>query len=159
MRKILFLIFLVLVGCDKPTDFSRDALQEKLVNTNQQELIFKNILTKHKGNKILIDVWASWCKDCIVTLPDLKKIQDKNPDVHFVFLSLDKSLKRWKRAIEHFQIVGDHYFMIEGKNGVLGDFLGLWWIPRYIVVNESGAITLFKSTKITDKNILEAFKK
>ena len=49
--------------------------------------------------------------------------------------------------------------MMEGKKGASGDFLNLCWIPRYVVVNESGEITLFKATKITDKNILEALKK
>ena len=49
--------------------------------------------------------------------------------------------------------------MKEGKKGGLGDFLNLWWIPRYVVVNEIGEILLFKATKITDKNISEALKK
>ncbi len=48
--------------------------------------------------------------------------------------------------------------MAEGKKGTFGKFLGLWWIPRYVVVNEFGEIILFKATKITDKNILKALK-
>jgi len=48
--------------------------------------------------------------------------------------------------------------MKTGKKGAFGRFLGLWWIPRYIVVNELGEIIVFKATKITDKNILKAFK-
>jgi hypothetical protein len=48
--------------------------------------------------------------------------------------------------------------MVTGKKGALGKFLGLWWIPRYLVINEFGEITLFKATKITDKNILKALK-
>ena len=88
-----------------------------------------------------------------------KKVQEENPAVHFVFLSLDKSIERWKKAVERLQITGDHYYMMEGKKGAFGDFLGLWWIPRYVLLNESGEITLFKATKITDKNILEALKK
>ena len=161
-KKILFLflfVLFVLVGCHRPTQFSNEALQEKFLGFNQQELTFKTILSKHKGNKILIDVWASWCSDCIVTLSDLKKLQEENPAVHFVFLSLDKSIERWKKAVERLQITGDHYYMMEGKKGAFGDFLGLWWIPRYVLLNESGEITLFKATKITDKNILEALKK
>ena len=148
-----------LIGCQNPTQFSTEALQEKFINISQQEESFMNILSKHKGNKLLIDVWASWCSDCIETLPILKNLQTDNPDVHVVFLSLDRSLKNWKKAIERFQISGDHYYMREGKKGAFGDFLNLWWIPRYLVVNESGEITLFKATKISDKKILEALKK
>jgi hypothetical protein len=49
--------------------------------------------------------------------------------------------------------------MKAGKKGELGDFLNLWWIPRYVVLNELGEITLFKATKITDEKIVEALKK
>ena len=113
-KKILFLFLFVLfllVGCHRPTQFSNEALQEKFLGFNQQELTFKTILSKHKGNKILIDVWASWCSDCIVTLSDLKKLQEENPAVHFVFLSLDKSIERWKKSVERLQITGDYYYI------------------------------------------------
>ena len=157
--KQLGLVFLFLViGCHNPTRFSNEALSEKFVSISQQDVTFQNILKKHQGNKILIDIWASWCRDCILTLPDLKQLQHENPKVHFVFLSLDKSKERWVKATDRLKIKGDHYFMAEGKKGTFGKFLGLWWIPRYMVINESGEITLFKATKITDKNILNALK-
>ena len=157
--KQLGLVFLFLViGCHNPTRFSKEALSEKFVSISQQDVTFQNILKKHQGNKILIDIWASWCRDCILTLPDLKQLQHENPKVHFVFLSLDKSKERWIRVIDRLKIKGDHYYMAEGKKGAFGRFLGLWWIPRYVVVDESGEITLFKATKITSKNILKALK-
>lgn len=159
MKKLLLLFVLILFSCEKPTQFSADALQEKFTNTNLAEVTFQEILEKHKGKKILIDVWASWCRDCVVSLADLKTLQSKNPEVSYVFLSLDRTVNSWKKGIDHFQMKGDHYFMREGKKGEFGSFLNLWWIPRYIVVNELGEITLFKATKITDKKILEALKK
>tara|TARA_B110000003_G_scaffold276446_1_gene322978 strand:+ start:29289 stop:29768 length:480 start_codon:yes stop_codon:yes gene_type:complete len=159
MKKNFFLFLLVLIGCQEPKQFSNQALQEKFITISNQEKSFKYILEKHKGKKILIDIWASWCSDCIVTLPILKKLQTENPHVSFIFLSLDRSLKSWKNSIVRFQIKGDHYYMKEGKKGGVGDFLNLWWIPRYIVVNEFGEISLFKATKITDQNILKALKK
>ena len=159
MKKLLLLVFLVLISCEKPTHFTTDALQEKFTNLDLEEITFQKILEMHKGQKILIDVWASWCRDCVVSLQDLKNLQSKNPEVDYVFLSLDRTINSWKKGLNRFQMQGDHYFMKEGKKGELGNFLNLWWIPRYIVVNELGEITLFKATEITDKNILEALKK
>lgn len=161
MRRILVILCVALLwGCGKtPTEFSESALFEPLINVDESSEAFYKVLEKHKGKKILINVWASWCKDCIVGLPDLKKLQEENPEVSYVFISLDKGVKSWKRGIDRFQIEGDHYYMPQGKKGTLGKFLGLWWIPRYVVVNESGEISLFKATKITDKKILEALKK
>jgi thiol-disulfide isomerase/thioredoxin len=148
-----------LVSCERPTQFSSEALGETFLNWNEEEVTFKEIANQHKGSTVLIDIWASWCKDCIVTLPELKLLQKEYPEVKYVFLSLDRTPKSWKRGVERFQIQGEHYYMKEGKKGPLGDFLNLWWIPRYVVLNEKGDIVLYKATKITDKNILEALKK
>ncbi|MEQ6123001.1 TlpA disulfide reductase family protein [Pseudotenacibaculum sp. MALMAid0570] len=161
MKKIsLFVCLLLLLSCSKnPAHFSEEALQETLLSKDGTTTTFQQVLKKYKGKKVLIDVWASWCGDCIKGLPNLKQLQNDNPEVQYLFLSIDKSKRNWKRAIDNYQIKGDHYLMPQEKKGALGKFLRLWWIPRYIVVNESGEISLFKATKITDKNILEAFKK
>ena len=157
MKKLLFILYvLLLFGCEKPTQFSEVALEETFLNWNEEEVTFKEMMNQYKGSKVLIDIWASWCKDCIVTLPQLKTLQKNHPDVKFVFLSLDKTPKSWKNGVERFQIEGEHYFMQGGKKGAFGDFLNVWWIPRYVVLNEEGEITLYKATKITDKNIVEA---
>lgn len=160
MKKIIVLVLiLALTSCEKPTQFSEEALQETFTSLGKEDVTFQSILEKHKGKKILIDIWASWCRDCIVRLPELKNLQKENPDVSYVFLSLDKSLNSWQKAIDRYKIEGDHYFMKSGKKGEFGDFLNLWWIPRYVVVDENKEITLYKATKITDKNISEALKK
>ena len=160
MKKVILVLLVVFLACgESPRQFTKEALQEKLTDLNQQEITFQEILTKHQGKKILIDIWASWCKDCIVSLSDLKKLQFNNKEVSYVFLSLDRNIHSWKKGIDRFQIEGDHYFMKEEKKGELGDFLNLWWVPRYLVVNELGEIELFKATEITDSNILEALKK
>ncbi|MGB1169474.1 MAG: TlpA family protein disulfide reductase [Flavobacteriaceae bacterium] len=158
MKKLFLSLLLLTAGCEMPTQFSNEALQDKFTSIDGQEYTLNTILTKHKGEKILIDIWASWCRDCIVTLSELKKLQQENPEVHYVFLSLDKSKKNWLKAVDRLKIKGDHYYMKTGKKGTFGRFLGLWWIPRYIVVNELGEIIVFKATKITDKNILKALK-
>ena len=159
IKKTYFLVLLLFIGCEKPTHFTQQSLEEVFMNFSQEEQTFESILKKHKGKKILIDVWASWCKDCLVGLPDLLKLQSEAPEVVYVFLSLDKTVPRWKRAIEHYQIKGDHYFMMQGNHGEFAKFINLWWIPRYMVVDEKGEIILFKATKITDKKIINALKK
>ena len=111
MKKLRIVFLFLIIGCQSPTRFTKEALNEKFVSIAQQDVTFQNILLKHQGNKILIDIWASWCRDCIVTLPELKKLQQKNPTVHFVFLSLDKSKERWIRAIDRLKIKGDHYYI------------------------------------------------
>lgn len=162
MRKIVLIIMLIsFAGCcfESPTEFTETSLTEEFITLTDERVTIGDILSKYKGKKVLIDIWASWCKDCIVGLPNLKKFQKKNPEVVYLFLSLDKSTRNWKQAIDRLGIEGDHFFMQVGKKGKFGKFLNVWWVPRYVVLNEKGEIVLYKATKITDKNIVEALRK
>ena len=162
-KKIIFLLItLVLTSCnfETPTQFSEKALNDTVYSINDKTQTFKEVLAQYKGKKILIDVWASWCGDCIKGLPTVKKLQKEFPDVVFLFLSVDKKQNSWKKGVQRFRIEGEHYNLPKGmKDGDLVDFLGVSWIPRYIVVDKQGSITVFNATKASDKRIVEALKK
>ena len=158
---IFFLLITVFYGCDfqSPKIFSEKAVNESFFDINNKSVLFKDILNKSNGKKTLINVWASWCSDCVAGFPNLKEFQKNNPDVNYVFLSINRSVFSWKKAILKYTIVGDHYFMKNGLNSDFGDFLNSNWTPRYMVLDEEGKIELFKAKKITDKRIVEALKK
>ena len=159
---LLVLFILLFVGCDfnVPTTFSEDALKDNSFSTiDNKKVDFQSILNQYNGETILVNVWASWCKDCIVGMPDLKDFQKKFPKVKYVFLSTDRSVFRWKKAMKKYNLKGAHFFMKNGLNSGFGDFLNSNWIPRYMVINKNGKIDLFKAKRITDKRIVEAIKK
>ena len=72
MKKLLLILLLVFTACsfEKPTQFSEEALQEEFLDWNGKKVSFDEVVSQYKGKKVLIDVWASWCKDCIVGLPN-----------------------------------------------------------------------------------------
>ncbi|WP_397447368.1 TlpA family protein disulfide reductase [Polaribacter sp. R77954] len=159
MKKIFLIIFITLVGCniDYPKQFSEKANLEMLIGVNNSKITLREVLHQHKGKKIVIDVWASWCKDCIVGFPKVKDLQAEFPDVVYLFLSVDISNSSWKKAIQKYNLTGEHYNLPQGMNdGDFVDFINLGWIPRYMVIDEEGEITLFKATNTSDKNIRKA---
>lgn len=161
MKGVWYLILIVVtMSCnfETPTQFSEPALQDEFVGMDGETTNLEAILAKHQGERILVDVWASWCSDCIVGMPVLKQIQDEFPSVTYLFLSQDRSVGAWKKGIEKYEIRGEHYFIKRGSNGPFSDFLNSNWIPRYMVIDEDGKITLFKAKKATDKRIKEALK-
>jgi thiol-disulfide isomerase/thioredoxin len=131
------------------TQFSEAALNDALLTLNDDSILFKSILEKHQGKTVFIDVWASWCKDCLKGLPSVKALQTEHPEVDFVYLSLDKTQKAWKKGIKRLEIKGDHYFMKSGWKGAMGTFLDLDWIPRYMIIDKQGKIKVFKAIETT----------
>lgn len=160
MKKIFLLLIIVFVSCSEdPKEFSEEANLEMLIGLDDSKITLREVLYQQKGKKIFIDVWASWCKDCIAGFPKVKELQKEFPDVVFLFLSVDISNPSWKRAIEKYNLVGEHYNLPKGMNeGDFVDFINLNWISRYMVINEKGQIQLFKATDPSDKKIIKALK-
>ncbi|WP_405608519.1 TlpA family protein disulfide reductase [Polaribacter sp. Asnod1-A03] len=160
-KVIIFTVFIILVSCnlEKPTVFTEKARNEKVYNLNGDSFSFKDILNQYKGKKILIDVWAGWCRDCIQGLPKVKELQKEYPEVIYLFLSVDERQATWKKGVKRYNITGEHYNLPNGmKEGDLVAFLNVSWIPRYLVVDENGKIAVFNVTKAYDKKIKDALK-
>ncbi|AOW17087.1 redoxin [Polaribacter vadi] len=160
MKKIFLLLIIVFVSCSEdPKEFSEEANLEMLIGLDDSKITLREVLYQQKGKKIFIDVWASWCKDCIAGFPKVKELQKEFPDVVFLYLSVDISNPSWKRAIEKYNLVGEHYNLPKGMNeGDFVDFINLNWISRYMVIDEKGQIQLFKATDPSDKKIIKALK-
>ena len=158
MKKINYILIFVLsvLSCkaqETPTKFSEAALNDTFITLEGNSISFKEILEANQGKTILVDVWASWCKDCIGGMPKVKNLQKAHKNVTYVFLSLDKTQEAWKKGIEKYNVQGQHYFMQSGWKGPFGEFIQLDWIPRYMVIGQNGKIKLFKAIEADDRKI------
>ncbi|GAA3653385.1 TlpA family protein disulfide reductase [Flavivirga jejuensis] len=163
MKKINYLLIVLIsfLSCntESPIQFSEAALNDTFMSFEGDEITFKSILEKHKGKTIVIDIWASWCGDCIKGMPKVKALQSEYKDVVYVFLSLDRGEAAWKRGIEKYQVKGDHYYMPSGKKCPFADFVKIDWIPRYMVINKANEIVVFNVIEADDDKLLKALKK
>ncbi len=159
MYLIAFLLFLNCKAQKTPTHFSETAKQDVFLTLDNQEITFQDILNSYEGKTVLIDVWASWCSDCLKGMPKVKQLQNEYPEVTYLFLSLDKKVEAWKNGIKKYEVNGEHYYMQSGWKGDFGAFLDLDWIPRYLVIDKKGNIELFKAITADDEKIKQAIEK
>ena len=61
------------------TEFSKEALSQKIMSLEGKKTSIADVLQKHEGKILIIDFWASWCQDCILALPAAKVLQENNP--------------------------------------------------------------------------------
>lgn len=126
-------------------EFSKESLSKKIISIDNKEISFSEILKKHNGKVTVIEVWASWCSDCVKAMPKVKEMQTNNPNVDYVFISMDKAFDKWQAGIEKHELKGDHYWATDGMKGEFGKSIDLDWIPRYIIIDKKGEIVIYRA--------------
>uniref|UniRef100_UPI00404ADE13 thioredoxin-like domain-containing protein n=1 Tax=Flavobacterium sp. TaxID=239 RepID=UPI00404ADE13 len=163
MKKIisLFSAALLTLSCSQAqqAEFKKEALESIMVSADNESISFQEVLKKYEGKTIVIDVWASWCSDCIAGMPKVKTLQQQFPDATYLFISMDKNYAAWTKGIAKYDVQGEHYLTPDGMKGVFGKAIKLDWIPRYMVVDKTGKIALFKSIEADDEKLIETLKK
>lgn len=162
MKKLIvsILAFTAFISCStaQKTSFSEKALAENLTAVDGLRIPFNTILENHKGKTIVIEIWASWCSDCVKAMPKLKELQKENPNVDYVFISMDKTMDKWVAGIAKHELKGDHYWSPDGMKGTFGQSIDLDWIPRYIIIDKTGKIVTYRAIETDFKQINKTLK-
>jgi thiol-disulfide isomerase/thioredoxin len=160
MKPIVLLLFFALASCTKAQKvvFPQEALADVFLSLEGEQIAFSKILESHKGEVVFVDIWASWCRDCIKGMPVLRQLQKEYNAVTFLFLSLDRSEKKWKQGIEKYPLVGEHYFSFKGWNSPFNKAIDLDWIPRYMIIDAEGKIALYDAETLNDPHLLKVLK-
>ena len=161
MKQLMYIaLCAIILSCAKaePVQFSETALNDTFTNLKGEQVSLQSILNVHKGKTIVLDIWASWCPDCIKGMPKVKTLQKDYPDVVYLFFSLDRGEEAWKRGIKKYNVVGEHYYMQNGKDCDFANFVNISWIPRYMLINKAGHIDVFNVVEANDEKLLKALK-
>jgi thiol-disulfide isomerase/thioredoxin len=104
-------------------------------------------LSSFRGQYVLIDFWASWCRPCRMENPILVKTYQEYKDKNFtiVSVSLDHNKASWLKAIRKDQLTWTHTSDLKfWKNGV-ALLYGVKTVPQNVLLDPEG--------KIVGKNI------
>lgn len=161
MKKIFSVLFFTIalaifaqkIPSELKTKFSPLGLQDKVENLEGKTLTIKDVLSEYKGKIVVLDLWATWCGDCIKNIPELKELKTNNPDIKFIYFSMDKTTEAWKNGIEKYDINGEHYYMGNNWKNEFSTSIDLNWIPRYIILDQDGNIAKYYAVKADDPDV------
>lgn len=98
-------------------------------------------LSDYRGKYLVLDFWASWCKDCRAEMPALKALYDKyEPEgIQFLGVSFDTDLQ----AMIDYGFEADIPWMvvcnqIKMKENPISAAYGLHWIPTMFLICPEG---------------------
>jgi len=142
------------------TKFSKEALAQKLEDKDGKAISINEILKQHKGKILILDFWAGWCRDCLKAFPKAKELEAKNPNVNFVFLSLERSKEGFLKSLDRFEMADkENYWFSSGWKNDFNNYIDLNWIPRYIVVDQKSAISKYYAISPDDPDIQKTIDK
>lgn len=162
MKQIMTVMMLSMftLGCAQETpqvsktEFSKEALNQKLEDENGKSTSVQEILDQHKGKVLVIDFWAGWCRDCLKALPKAEELEKNNPNIDFVFFSLERSKEKFDSSLERFSMKEkENYWFAEGWKNDFNNYIDLNWIPRYMVIDQKSGIAKYYAISPEDPEI------
>lgn len=101
-------------------------------------------ISEFKGKVLFIDVWTTWCGNCLINFPHSEQLYKRLKSIHldtliqFITVCTEDSEKEWKKKIKKIKPTGINLFGIDPLS-----LYRSWKIssfPRYIILDSSGKI-------------------
>ena len=132
---LAFLLFLI-IGCNSTDKKKNEEVNKKNIKTTElSDLSGKKVsIEDFKGQKILLNFWATWCGPCKKEMPDLLKTQAILAKENYVILLVsNESIEK----ISAFKQQSKYEFNYLVSNTSMSS-LGVYALPTTYIYNEKG---------------------
>ncbi|HEY8398648.1 MAG TPA: TlpA disulfide reductase family protein [Flavihumibacter sp.] len=148
--RVLLSSSLLFTACDNSmqtrntNSFEAEHQRNKLLGTEIPRAALKSIdgqqldLSSFKGKRLMVNLWASWCKPCLDEIPSIEKLYSKmNHDKSaIVLLSIDKDQDKARAYARENNLQTPVYF----PDGRLPSIFEVPSIPTTFIYDENGLL-------------------
>lgn len=144
---------------EKPNVTSIDGYTYDLVlkNITGNILPLAEVIEKHRGKVIYMDMWASSCGPCRKEMPASRRLKDRldSDGVIFMYISSDRNESDWKRAVKEYDLgdVGENYRIASVDSKFLTE-IKFRYIPRYLIFDTDGRLVNLDAPRPSSSEII-----
>jgi len=97
-------------------------------------------LLDYKGKVVMLNFWASWCRECALEHPSLLEINQRYAnDPRFVMLGVNYQDKE-NLAKEYLEQHGNNFQHVRDFSGKISIDYGIYGVPETFVIDQQGMI-------------------
>lgn len=133
---------LMSIQSEAKKEFSGQALQAALEATTGKKMTLQEMMSMYPNKLIYLDFWATWCKPCLMEMPDSEKLTQefKNDSIEFVYLSIDTDKQKWLKKTATLPSGNNaHHYRISDGPGFVKE-MEMQGVPQYILIGKNGQI-------------------
>ncbi|WP_080055595.1 TlpA family protein disulfide reductase [Spirosoma aerolatum] len=124
---------------------------------------FKQLMALFPGKIVYVDVWATWCKPCLIEFEKHQALEDvtQNKTVELLYLSIDRTnyKGKWLKTIKKYGLSGHHIIasreLQKDMWKVVHDQEDRLSIPYYFISDQTGRILLRDAPKPSQGDTLK----
>ncbi len=110
-------------------------------------------LSDYRGQKVILNFWASWCAPCKAEMPDLQNVYMKYRDQGVVILAINK--EEDLATVEQFATqMGLSFPIIANEDGDISRQYGALGLPTTYFINSDGTVALLRKGVMDEAFIL-----
>lgn len=124
---------------------------------------FKQLMALFPSKIVYVDVWATWCKPCLIEFEKRQVLQDliQNQSVELLYMSIDRAnyQRKWLRTIKKYGLSGHHIIanraLQQDMWKTIHEQEARLSIPYYFVSDQMGRILLKDAPKPSQGDTLK----
>jgi peroxiredoxin len=112
-------------------------------------------LSHYRGQIVLLNFWATWCKPCTIEMPAMQAQYDRLRKSGFVVLAINE-LEDVEKVREHIRSYGHTFPVLLDTDNRVANMYGVYGLPVSVFIDEQGRVQEYiKGGLLTEDRIVQ----
>lgn len=97
-------------------------------------------LSDFRGEKVVLNFWATWCPPCRAEMPDLQKYHEENDDAVILAVNLTETEKSQKNVDSFLEEYGITFNVLADENTIVANLYNAHALPTTYFIDSEGKV-------------------